>query len=91
MILAIVEEAARIARKRQEQYGDHWRKYGWRGALFNLRRKAERAFDHWWNRESARAHSPEPDVDDLFDAIIYAAIAIAAIREENRDGEGGWW
>jgi hypothetical protein len=78
-----------IFRQRNTQHNDSWRREGWRGCLFNLRRKAERAWDYLWNLETQS--EVDRDADDLYDAINYAALAILCLKEGNRDGKGGWW
>jgi hypothetical protein len=86
----ILDEALAIYEERSKLYGDQWRKYGWRGCLYNARRKVERAWEHLWNRETERP-TVHDDVDDLLDTINYCAMAIKSVREGNRDGKGGWW
>lgn len=83
----VLEEALGIYVDRFPKYRDNWRRYGWRGSLFNLRRKVERAWDLFWDAEE----NGTEDVDDLLDVIVYAATTIRALREHNRDGEGNWW
>lgn len=78
----VLEEALAVHEQRQEAYRDNWRRQGWRGSLFKLRLKVERAWDVWWGAEP----QPEPDVDDLLDVINYAAMTVVAIREGDRDG-----
>jgi len=85
----IMERALAIMVERDPQYHDSWKNYGWRGAIFNLRRKAERVWHVLFN-----ANPPElvaQNEDDLLDIINYAAMAIACMREENRNGLTNWW
>lgn len=95
----ILSRAASIFAQRQEQYGDQWKQYGWRGCLYNARRKAERAWRTLWNakpdmvevtafqdREPHLVPGTMPDTDDLYDLINYAAMAIMAVADNNRDG-----
>jgi hypothetical protein len=84
---AVMIEALNIYRERNRKYKDNWRRYGWRGCLYDLRRKVERAWDLLWNAEDTE----QLDVDDLLDVINYAAITVRAVRELNRDGTGRWW
>lgn len=101
----ILDEAAVIYEQRDQQYGDQWKKYGYRGTLYNARRKIERAWETLWNaapvgqievttfEEAERHYAPDdmPDVDDLLDTINYCAMTIMEVRAGNRDGTGGWW
>lgn len=92
----IMAEALRVYERRNEKYKDNWRRFGWRGCLFRIRERAERAWDDLWDQEPmATQANPEPtrnvpnDADDLIDLINFAVFAIRAIREGNRDGS--WW
>lgn len=86
----VFERCLRIFDERNKQHNDSWKREGWRGCLFNLRRKVERAWDYLWDYDLAEVPDP-PDVDDLLDSINYAALAVLAVEEGNRDGKGGWW
>lgn len=94
-IRTILNEAADIYDKRQPAYGDQWRKYGWRGALYSARRKVERAWAQMW--DATPGHPVEADdeevsgVDDLLDSMVYLAMCVHEARKGNRDGEGQWW
>lgn len=101
----VLDQAMAIYNQRDGSYGNQWKKYGWRGALFNARRKVERAWAIWWDavvdtaeisvwqekKPVRRVAVGELDVDDLLDTIMYCAMAVLEIRGGNRDGEGGWW
>lgn len=98
----IFDEALEIYAERQRSYGNQWKKYGWRGALYSCRRKVERAWAQLWDQDPAsaaeRADSDVPGsspgasgADDLLDTINYAAMTIVCVRQGNRDGEGKWW
>ncbi len=101
---AVLEEALDVYIERHRQRGDLWRKYGWRGMLYDVRVCAERAWVRWFGAEPVtvdvrRFGDPEPQhlnaaehlhVDELLDVINYAAMGIRAIREGNRDGDN-WW
>lgn len=82
-------EALAIYDERNVRYADNWRRFGWKGCIFRLRERAERAWDHWWYSQLNPDYMSElpPDVDDLLDLINFAAFTIRAIREGNRDGE----
>ncbi len=85
----VLLRALDIYANRNERYKDNWRRFGWRGLLFRIRERAERAWDDLWdgNPEMREAISD----DDLIDLINFAAFAVRAIDEGNRDGEGKWW
>lgn len=89
----VLRRALAIFEQRNEQHQDNWRREGWRGALFNLRRKAERAWDALWDLDPNDLDSQYLDqhLDDALDCINYAALIVRAIEEGNRDGTGGWW
>jgi hypothetical protein len=84
-----------VYEERNLKYKDNWRRFGWRGCLFRVRERAERAWDDWWDADDFAARDPaaqnigakDRDVDDLLDLINLAAFTVRAIRENNRDGE----
>lgn len=78
----ILEQALFIYDERNKKYRDNWGRFGWRGCLFRIRERAERAWDHLWDASDGDKH----DVDDLYDLINFAAFAIRAIEDGNRDG-----
>ncbi len=88
--------ALQIHEQRREEYGDNWRRQGYRGSLFKLRLKVERVWDGLWgqitNREIDTSQgNMQPTIDqktdDLLDAINYAAMAWRLARVGDRDGE----
>lgn len=102
----VLARAAAIYAERERAYGGQWKKYGWRGAIYNARRKVERAFTTLWNAEPRAEVTFHPDetttqkpgvfadpidVDDLLDTINYCAMAIMQVEDGNRDGAGSWW
>lgn len=91
-LAAVLNEALAIYAERQKSYGQQWRKYGVKGALYSARRKIERAWAQLWDGP-AESHplAGVSGVDDLLDTINYAAMAILCVRSGNRDGEGAWW
>ena len=85
----VFAEAMRIYAMRNTRYKDNWRRFGWRGCLFRVRERAERAWDDlFWAElpETDYSKFSEAHVDDLLDLINLAAFAVRAIREGNRDG-----
>lgn len=87
----ILEEAAQIYDDRNTKRGDLWKQRGWRGALYDVRVCAERAWAHLWRAPAGGKDIATHDVDDLLDCINYCAMAIIAVREGNRDGVARWW
>lgn len=101
----VLQRALMIYEERHEKRGDLWKRYGWRGALHEARVACERAWVRWFSAEPVtvdvrRFGDSEPEhlnavpdlaVDELLDTINYAAMAIRAIEEGNRDGTAGWW
>lgn len=86
----VLTRAMEIYEERNIKYEDAWKQSGWRGALFDARKKVERAWTHLFYADSVPTGDPH-DVDDLIDTINYCAFAIRAIEDGNRDGQGGWW
>lgn len=86
----IFSRCLRIFKERNAQHKDSWKREGWRGCLFNLRRKVERAWDHLWDQDPRDFDSEYMDqhVDDLLDSINYAALSVIAVEDGNK---GGWW
>lgn len=96
----IMERALAIMVERDPKYHDSWKNYGWRGAIFNMRRKAQRAWNLLFNHEVTHAppvppseaiQGKMPELDDLYDIINYATMAVQCIEDGNRDGTDGWW
>lgn len=94
----VLLEALHIYSQRNSRYNEHWRDLGWRGCLFHVRRKAERAFRQFWNWNAVDPDLPQPvnamqaNPDDLYDSINYTAMAIRLLEEGTlyaRDGT--WW
>lgn len=81
--LLVLLEALAIYADRNVTRKDNWRKQGWRGPLYDLRDKVERAWDLLWDYDTP---GPEPDLDDVLDSINYAAILVRAVRSGDRDG-----
>lgn len=99
----ILSEALIIYAQRNVKYKDNWRRFGWRGCLFRVRERAERAWDNLWDAVTPQVAAGEgrslsaeaeefvatADYDDLLDMINFACFTIRAVRENNRDGS--WW
>jgi ribosomal protein L20 len=80
----VLYRAHEIYTERNTTYRDMWRTYGSRGALFQMRCAAERAFRKLWSPKILPATSQH--VDDLLDTINYAVFAIINLEDGNRDG-----
>lgn len=70
--------------ERDKMYNGNWRRQGWRGNLFKLRLKVERAWDVLWGAKSAAGPG---SIDDLLDVINYAAMTAQLADVGERDGE----
>lgn len=90
---AVLERALDVYAERNETYKDNWKKQGWRGALFKLKLKVERAWEVLWDEDPNNLDPKYMDLvtDDLIDAINNAAFAVRAVESGNRDGVGGWF
>jgi hypothetical protein len=72
--------------ERNEQYGDNWRRSGWRGVCVRIRERSDRLWDTMWPGTGA----PGTAEDDAIDLINFCAFLVRAIEgETTRDGE--WW
>lgn len=84
---ALFMEAFQLYERRNVSYNDNWKRYGWRGCLFRVRERAERAWDVLWNSSPINDNGR----DDLVDLLNLTAFTIRAFDSCNRDGEGAWW
>jgi hypothetical protein len=83
----VLQMALKIYSDRNIRYKDNFKRFGWRGCLFRLRERSERAWDDLWDADvDGVLHT-----DDLIDLINFAAFTVRSIQEKNRDGEGSWW
>lgn len=87
----VLMRALKIYEERNEKYKDNWRRFGWRGCIFRMRERVERAWDALWDHEipdatDATINPADASIDDLLDLINFAAFTIRAIEEGNRDG-----
>jgi hypothetical protein len=74
--------ALEIHSERNARYRDVWRVTGWRGALYDLYKKATRLFRQYWRGTA----TPGADVDDAYDLINFAAFFLRGRDEENEWG-----
>lgn len=76
---AVFMEAYMIFRERNGRYNDEWRVTGWKGALFELRKKVSRVWRVFW-----KGTATKPDhllYDDALDAINFIVFFIRLHRE----------
>lgn len=76
--------ALRIFAERNARYKDGWATAGWRGVLFDLRKKTERLWRQFWHGQLTIA-----SVDDAYDLINFAAFFIRA--QASGLSEWGTW
>jgi hypothetical protein len=79
---SVLLRALQVFAARNERYQDQWKTSGWRGALYDLRKKADRLFRQYWGG----APTPGADEDDAIDAINFAAFFIRGRAERNEWG-----
>jgi hypothetical protein len=85
----VLMRALAIFEERNREYHDNWRRQGWRGGLFKLRLKVERAWDTLWAAEPWTDSEDIPDrptVDDLLDAVNAACFVVRSVEANDRDG-----
>lgn len=70
--------------ERNARHADTWKDSGWRGALFDIRKKIDRL----WN-EYMVSDTPPNDLDSAMDAINYLAFFVRA-RETGVEGTWRW-
>lgn len=84
--MKVLLRANRVYESKNRAYSDVWKNYGWRGCLMHLRTCVERA----WNSLYSAPPGATVRVDNLIDAINYAAFAVRNMDEGNRDGIWGY-
>lgn len=89
--MTIFIEAMLLYTERNARYSDVWRATGWRGAVYDIYKKARRLFQQFWDPET-QAPTGERNVihgkvtDDAFDLINFAAFFIRGVDEQNEWG-----
>lgn len=78
----VFAEAYMIFLDRSQRHADTWKDSGWRGALFDIRKKIDRL----WNEHIVSGDAPA-DNDSALDAINFLAFFI---RAKNNHIEGVW-
>ena len=87
----VLLRALAIYKERNAGYRDRWKDYGWRGSLFQVRIRAERAWTTLWNASGDSLNTdPDKKINDLIDLINYAVFTIRNIEVGNRDGSWEW-
>ncbi len=86
--LAVLMEAFAIFQERNGRYRDEWRRTGWRGALFETRKKVSRVWQCFWTGASTK--DPAMLYDDVFDAINFM-IFFVRLHRDGGDADWGEW
>lgn len=73
-----------IFRERSKRHSGVWKDSGWRGALFDTRKKTDRL----WNEFMVSDNPPE-DLDSAYDAINFLAFFIRG-KKANINGTWRW-
>lgn len=87
--LDVLLRAGFVFAERNREYCDNWKRQGWRGGLFKLRLKVERAWDVLWAAQPwpDSEDTPErPPLDDLLDAVNAACFVVRSVEANDRDG-----
>lgn len=79
----IFSQCLKIMMERNAHHRGSWEREGWKGTLFNVRRKLERVWDRFWKSNEAQS-----DLDDAYDLINYTALMIIAMEQGI---EGDWF
>lgn len=85
--LTVLLDAFLIFRERNARYHDVWQQSGWRGSLYDLRKKVTRLWATFWQGKPSDAQ--RADVDDALDTINYAVFFIRNMRQNNEYGSWG--
>jgi len=75
-------EAFRIFVERSERHGDSWKQSGWRGALFDSRKKMDRLWQEFMVNDE-----PPRDLDSALDLLNFVAFFV---RGRTHGVEGTW-
>jgi hypothetical protein len=84
--LAVLLEAFAVFVERNKRYRDVWKKSGWKGSLFDIRKKVTRMWSVFWH-----GHPDEKakECDDAIDSINFAAFFVRNVRDNNELGDWG--
>jgi hypothetical protein len=80
--MKVMLEAFGIFMVRNSRYVDEWKRTGWRGMLFEARKKISRVWQVFWNGRQEKVGDSQ--YDDVFDAINYMVFFIRQHREKGR-------
>lgn len=73
--------------QRNERYKDVWRESGWKGSLFDMRKKLTRIWRVFWRSEPEQQIDLE--CDDAYDLINFTAFFIRNVKDDNQWGQWG--
>ena len=79
-------EALKIHEERNKRYRDVWRESGWKGALFDIKKKASRL----WRQYMGEEETEGADLDDAYDLMNFAAFFVRGYQQ-NPDHPWGIW
>jgi hypothetical protein len=79
-------EALRIHEERNRRYQDVWTESGWKGALFDIKKKAGRL----WRQFMVGKETEGADIDDAYDLINFAGFFIRGYRNDHEHPWGIW-
>lgn len=80
----VFAEAFLIFIQRTDRHGSSWKQSGWRGALFDSRKKMDRLWQEFMINEE-----PPPDLDSALDLLNFVAFFVRG-RANNIEGTWGW-
>lgn len=82
-VWGVMAEALEIFDQKNQDYGDAWRKNGWRGNLPRIFEKADRVKELLWRADPRTpAVNDESAVNTLLDMVNSLAFTIINLREE---------
>lgn len=90
--LRVLLEAYAIYLQRQSEHGDKvWKASGWRGMLVDMRKKLDRAWFKFWDRDAGvPLVTDDASLDSAIDLINFTAFFIRQVRAGDRDGSWPW-
>lgn len=85
--LRVLLEALRKFGERNERYKDVWKESGWKGSLFDMRKKLTRLWRVFWRDQPIQTIDLE--CDDAYDLINFTAFFIRNVKDDNQWGQWG--
>ena len=73
--------------ERNARYQDVWRESGWKGSLFDMRKKLTRIWRVFWRGEPTAQIDLE--CDDAYDLINFTVFFIRNVKDDNQWGQWG--